>query len=79
MSFLEVETYCLKDLQTFERVVVVDQSSEWGWSEEHNARAACLYKFLALKKNTFDKLLEHCQVNGHSSTDIMLDDSVTST
>jgi predicted GIY-YIG superfamily endonuclease len=40
-----------------------------------NVRAVCLYKFLALHKNTFDKLLEHCQVNGHGSTDIMLDDS----
>lgn len=51
-------------------------STDWKWQ---NIRAVCLYKFLALKKNTFDKLLEHCQVNGHSSTDIMLDDSGTST
>lgn len=44
----------------------------------NNARGVSLYKFLAFQKNTFDKLLEHCQINGHSSTDIMLDDSGTS-
>lgn len=45
----------------------------------YDRRVLCLYKFLALQKNTFDKLLEPYQVNGHSSTDIVLDDSVTST
>lgn len=39
------------------------------WDRSY-VQALCLYKFLALKKNTFDKLLEHCQVDGHSSTDI---------
>lgn len=47
---------------------------DWG-----NVKAVCLYKFLALRKNTFDKLLEHGQDNGHRSTDTMLDNSVTST
>ncbi len=51
-------------------------SRDWNWD---NVRAICLYKFLALQKNTFDKLLEHGQANGHKSTDTMLDNSVTST
>lgn len=51
-------------------------SGDWRY---YNVRATCLYKFLALQKNTFDKLLEHGQTNGHKSTDTVLDNSVTST
>ena len=34
-----------------------------------NMRAVCLYKFLALQKNTFDQLLKHTQVSDHKLTD----------
>jgi hypothetical protein len=53
-------------------------SGDWKYLNV-NVQAICLYKFLALQKNTFDQLLEHAQANGHNSADTMLDNSVTST
>ncbi len=35
----------------------------------NNPKAVCLYKFLALQKNTFDQLLKDCQVSECKSTD----------
>jgi hypothetical protein len=39
---------------------------DWKYS---NVRGVCLYKFLALQKNTFAQLLEHTQVSERKSTD----------
>jgi hypothetical protein len=41
-------------------------SKDWRHS---GVRGICLYKFLALQKNTFDQLLEHNQVSDRKSTD----------
>lgn len=37
--------------------------------KHYNMRAVCLYKFLALQKNTLDQLLGHAQVSDGKSTD----------